>query len=377
MKMKKWPLVWSEIRLDYLRDNLKIIRLALKKSSAEILAVVKADAYGHGMQEIGKALAREGVRFFGVANIEEALALSKSCPRGKILVLGSFHESQVPWFIKHSIIPSLSSLEDAALFEKALARRSGPFGVHVKVDTGMGRLGIWHEEAESFFKKFRQFKKLSIDGVYTHFSNADESSPKRTEIQIKSFEKLILKIESLGLRPRYYHAANSVGLMRFRHSHLNLVRPGIILYGINPCPDSLRLAGLKPILSLKTRVSFLKEVEKGRAISYGATYHVLKKTRIATLPIGYSHGYRVGFSNKAQVMIRGQKCPVVGRVTMDHTLVDVGRVRSVRRWDEVTLIGEEGNAKISAGDLSNLIGSIPYEIVCSIHSRIPRIYRGG
>ncbi len=164
--------------------------------------------------------------------------------------------------------------------------------------------------------------------------------------------------------------------MRFKHSHLNLVRPGIILYGINPAGESRPPLNLKPILTLKTRISFLKEVKKGRTISYGATHKTARATRVATLPIGYSHGYRVGFSNKAFVVIGGRKCPVIGRVTMDQTLVDVGSLPSVKRWDEVTLIGREGEAQVLAQDLANVIGSIPYEIVCSIHSRIPRIYKG-
>jgi alanine racemase len=189
------------------------------------------------------------------------------------------------------------------------------------------------------------------------------------------FEQIIGKIKRLGFHPRFLHAANSMGLMRFRKSHLNLVRPGILLYGIAPSEEDCVPKGIRPVLSLKTRVSFLKNVDKGRSISYGGTYETASSTRIATLPVGYSHGYRVAFSNKAFVIIGGKKCPVVGRVTMDHTLVDVGKVLSVRRWDEVTLIGKDGKVGVSAKDLAALIDTIPYEIVCSIHSRIPRIYK--
>ena len=171
------------------------------------------------------------------------------------------------------------------------------------------------------------------------------------------------------------HASNSMGLVRFKSAHLNLVRPGIILYGISPFKDGKLPQGLKPVLTLKTRISFIKDTEKDRTVSYGATYLTPRRTRIATLPIGYSHGYRVGFSNKAFVAIRGRICPVVGRVTMDQTLVDVGHVRDVQRWDEVTLIGKDSPVEVKARQLADLIETIPYEISCSIHSRIPRFYK--
>lgn len=373
---KKNLLVWSEVNLDHLRHNLKIIRSSLRPPKAGILAIVKADAYGHGMKSVARVLADEGIHFFGVANIEEALELRKVCPTQKILVLGSFHKNQLPFFIRWKITPTVSSLEDVKHLEKALGKKKSAFPVHVKVDTGMGRLGIWHEEVDHFFKRMRKDSSVLVEGVYTHFSSADQEEVGDTLKQMALFDKIIKRIHALGFTPKYIHAANSMGLMRFKNSQLNLVRPGIVLYGINPVGDGRLPLKLKPILSLKTRISFLKEVGKGRAISYGATYRAPRPTRIATLPVGYSHGYRVGFSNKAFVVIRGRRCPVVGRVTMDQTLVDVGGLPSVTRWDEVTLIGREGKTEVQAQDLASIIGSIPYEIVCSIHSRIPRIYKG-
>ena len=368
--------VWSEINLDRLRRNLKIIRTRLRNPGVGILAIVKADAYGHGMKPVALTLAKKGVNLFGVANIEEAMELRKVCPKVRILVLGGFHQSQILLFIRHRITPTLFSLDDITHFEKALGGRSASFPVHVKIDTGMGRLGVWHEEALSFFSRLKKTSAIEVEGVYTHFSSADHKDLSVTKTQMALFERVIKEIKALGFSPKYFHAANSTGLMRFKNSHLNLVRPGILLYGIIPYSHGRLPKGLRPILSLKTRISFLKEVGKGRSISYGATYKTAGRTRIATLPVGYSHGYRVGFSNKAFVTVRGKKCPVVGRVTMDHTLIDVGKVPAARRWDEVTLIGTDGKAEVMAQDLANLIDSIPYEIVCAIHSRIPRIYKG-
>jgi len=367
-------LVWAEVDLDKLRGNLRAIRSRLAGPHVEMLAVVKADAYGHGMKEIARALKDEGVRFFGVASVEEALELRQVCKKERILVLGSFCRDHRSIYAGSEILPTLSSLEDIRSLARGLKR---PLQVHVKIDTGMGRLGVWHGDVRAFFEELKRHKdKILLDGVYTHFSSADHADKRLTQKQIRLFNEAIRVVRSLGFKPRYLHAANSMGLAYFKKSHLNLVRPGILLYGVLPRYERTLARSLKPILELKTRVSFLKEIEKGRTISYGGTYRAPKRTRVATLPIGYSHGFRVGFSNKGFVVIRGRLCPVVGRVTMDQTIVDVGRVPGVRRWDPVTVIGRDGKAALSAGALARILGTIPYEIFCAIHQRIPRLYKG-
>lgn len=374
-------LVWAEVDLNGLRHNLRQLRRVAKRSGADVLAVVKADAYGHGMAAVSRALQGAGVKFFGVASLEEALRLREVCPRANVLVLGSFHAGQVRSYVRAGIRPTLSSPEDLRLFEKGLraARlpraKSRDYPVHVKVDTGMGRLGVWHGEALRLCEHVRQSSRVKLEGVYTHFSSADEKEPFFTKLQLHRFGAVLERLRAMGIRPRFAHAANSLGLVRFRTTGLNLVRPGILLYGLNPgkTPLSMRL---KPVLSLKTRISFLKDVPAGQPLSYARTYQTVKKTRIATLPVGYSHGYRVGFSNKGYVLVKGRRCPVVGRVTMDHTLVDVGQVPGIRRWDVVTLLGQEGRSRVSAEELAGWLGTIPYEVVCAIHSRIPRVYKG-
>ncbi len=378
------PLLWAEVDLGALRRNLRRVRRAAAgrahAAPPEVLAVVKADAYGHGMRRVALALSGEGVRSFGVASLEEALELRAACRSARILVLGGFHDSQAERLARAAITPSLSSFEDAERFAARLPRRMRvPYPVHVKVDTGMGRFGVWHEEAPQVFRKLaRRAPRLYVEGIYTHFSSADTDDA-FTLNQLDLFERAAAAALEAGLRPVYFHAANSLGIMRFGRSHLNLIRPGLVLYGLNPMGERggrAPLGDLEPVMSLRTRIAFLKDVGKGRTLSYGATHRTAGPTRIATLPVGYSHGYRIAFSNKAFVGVRGRRCRVVGRVTMDHTLVDVGGVPGVRRWDPVTLIGRDGRTAVSAEELAGIASTIPYEIVCAVHSRIPRVYKG-
>jgi alanine racemase len=374
MSRKNKHFVWVEIDLAALRHNLRGLRALARKSGADMLAIVKADAYGHGMSEIAKALSREGVKFFGVATLDEAEKLRVQLPKSKILVLGSFHTGQVARYVKAGVRPTISSVEDLRNFEKGFKKAKYP--VHVKVDTGMGRLGVWHGEALGLFEELSLSKRVEIEGIYTHFSSADEQDSFFTGLQLHRFETVLEKVRGMGFHPRYAHAANSLGLARFKKSHLNLVRPGILLYGLNPGLGEKPRVKLKPVMSLKARISFLKDVGAEEPLSYGRTFQTRKPTRIATVPVGYSHGYRVGLSNKGFVLAKGRRCPVVGRVTMDQTLVDVGSVPGIRRWDTVTLIGGEGKGRVSAEELAGWLGTIPYEIVCAIHSRVPRVYKG-
>ncbi len=374
LQKNKFPLTWVEVDLNILKKNLRAVRSVVRESSAGILAVVKADAYGHGMLRVSAALWEEGVRFFGVATIDEALVLRKSLPKAAILVLGCFHPTQLKDYISKKITPTISGMEDAMLLSRAL-KSIRKFPVHVKIDTGMGRLGLPYQQAGDFFKKIQSLPGITIEGVYTHFSSADDESVTPTHTQLKIFEDCLKKIRALGVKPKYIHAANSMGVLRFKEAHFNLVRPGLVLYGLKSSPRAKLPNGIRPILSWRARISFLKKFTCGQTVSYGRTHKILKNTLIATLPVGYSHGYRVAFSNRASVIVRKKRCPVVGRVTMDQILVDVGRISGVKRWEGVALIGGRGAQAITAQDLAGLAGTIPYEIVCGIHSRVPRIYK--
>lgn len=365
--------VWLEVDLGNLAHNLRTLRSKLADSHTQVMAIVKDDAYGLGMIPVVRRLWSEGVRHYGVATPAEGLGLARALPGAHILLLGCFRSGQAPELIRKGIRLTVSSMDDARLIARAAqGRRSAR--VHIKIDTGMGRLGIWHEESERLFDQILRLKALRVEGLYTHLSHADDSDERPSFEQLRRFRRSAQCAHRLGLRPQYLHAANSAGLLRFEALRLDLVRPGLILHGLDPtgrdCPD-----GFRPVATWKTRIAFIKPVRPGRTVGYGGTHRVTRSTRIAVLPVGYSHGYRVAFSNKASVLIGGARCRVVGRVTMDQTLVDVGRLGRVRRWQEAVLLGAQGRERISAEEMARWADTIPYEIQCEISARIPRIYK--
>ena len=365
---------WAEIDLDAVRYNLGCIR-GLIDEKVNIMAVVKANAYGHGIDRVSRVLVEDGVDYLGVATVDEALNLRGSGIDSPVLVLGSVLEEEAKAAVRHNITLTLC---DAGLLE-VLANIAGQTRacprVHVKVDTGMGRIGIWHEEALGFIKKACSEKKIDVEGVYTHFASAGRDKMV-TRLQISSFEKVLKAMEDSGISVRYKHAANSIAVVDWKRSHLNLVRPGILLYGVYPKEDFRKSFKLKPVMNLKTRIVHLKETPPGRAISYGRTYITQKRTKIATIPIGYADGYGRILSNKAEALIRGQYVRIVGMVTMDQTLLDVGHLGDVRVGDEVVLIGRQAQAEILIEKIAKLSGTIPYEILSAITDRVPRIYKG-
>ena len=239
----------------------------------------------------------------------------------------------------------------------------------------MGRIGVWHTQAADFIKRINQQSNLELEGIYTHFSSADEENSKFTHDQLGFFEAVVKKIESFGIKDIYTHAANSMGIIGFERAHLNLVRPGLMIYGLHPRVDLMKGLNLKPALSLKTKIVFIKEAEAGRSISYGRTYKTASNTKIATLPIGYGDGYPRTLSNKGYCLIRGKKAPVVGIVCMDHTMVDVGHIPGVKLGDEAVLIGTQENLTITAEEVAALANTIPYEIVTRIAPRVERVYK--
>lgn len=365
--------VWVEVDLDAIAHNLRKLRSKIKGGRTEIMAIVKDDAYGLGMIPVARRLWTEGVRAYGVATSAEALSLARALPRARILLLGCFRAEQLPELLRRRIRLTLSSIEEARQIARA-AGRSGGAWVHIKVDTGMGRLGVWHEDCELLFREVSRLDRLRVEGVYTHLSHADAPDERPSRVQLWRFRRAAQSAYRMGLRPRHLHAANSAGLMRFDALRLDMVRPGLILHGLDPSGKG-PLIGYRPSATWKTRVAFIKQVGRGRTVSYGGTHRIRRATRIAALPVGYSHGYRVALSNKAFVLIGGVRCRVVGRVTMDQILVDVGSVRGLRRWQEVVLLGSQGRERISAEEMARWAGTIPYEIQCGISARIPRIYK--
>lgn len=362
---------WAEIDLGAISYNCKKIKAILGKKT-DIMAVVKANAYGHGIVDASKVLEKIKIRYLGVATLDEALVLRKAKVKLPILILGSLLPEEAGVAVKNKITLTLCNKELLKALRDIAGKKLKP-KVHIKLDTGMGRIGVWHEDAIEFIREVRKNKGIDIEGVYTHFSIAGRDKF-FTQYQIDSFEEILLDLERFGISIPLRHAANSIACVDWKKSHLNMVRPGIIIYGIYPKRNFPRLIKLKPAFSLKTKIAFLKNAPPGRSISYGRTYITQAHTKIATIPIGYADGYGRILSNKAEVLVRGQRAPVVGKVTMDQTMIDVGHVKNAKVGDEVTLIGKQGREEIRIERLARLAGTIPYEIVTGITSRVPRIY---
>lgn len=363
---------WAEVDLKAIEHNYRQVRKAVG-GSIDVMAVVKANAYGHGTVEVSRVLESCGVNYFGVATTDEAVRIRDHGIKTPVLVLGSVLASEVDVAIEKDITLTLCGDELLDTARKA-ARGGSKLKAHVKVDTGMGRVGVWHEDALEFVKKISLEKSISLEGIYTHFSSAGRDDF-FTNHQIEVFEKLLVDIEKAWIKIPLKHAANSIATVDFKRSHLNLVRPGLIIYGMYPKHTFPKLIKLKPAMSLKTRIVFIKDTPPGRSISYGRTYITQKHTVIATLPIGYADGYSRKLSNHGEVLVRGQRAKVVGKVTMDQTMIDVGHIKGAKVGDEVVLIGCQGNDEIRAESLGRLAESIAYEVVCSISNRVPRIYK--
>ena len=386
------PLTYAEIDLKALRHNLRQInKLAARtkfylptRSDPKkilngpelILAVIKADAYGHGMDRVAALLNKAKVGFFGVSDVGEGMALRKAGIKKPVLLFESTLPFQAADIIRYRLMPTVRTLELARALDRLAGQSGKKVDVHVKVDTGMGRLGIWHEEAFDFAHKVHALRHLRIMVIYTHFPAAD-TDRLFTREQVKYLYELVKKLDRSGLIVPYIHAANSMGLAGFKTHILNLARPGLMLYGLYPHPGLRKKIFLKPVLNVHSRVIFLKNVAKGRSISYGRTFFTRKDMLVATIPIGYNDGYFRAFSNKASVLINGVRCPVTGRVTMDQMMVDASHVKGIRLGTPVTVLGSQKRERVSADELADLAGTINYEIICGLGNRLPRIYVEG
>ncbi|MFC1576104.1 alanine racemase [Candidatus Omnitrophota bacterium] len=371
-KSRTYRPTWAEVDLNAVRHNCKAIRSMLAPR-IKIMAVVKANAYGHGMNEVARVLERMKIEYLGVATLDEALALRKARLKIPILVLGSCLPEEARVAVKNNITLTLCNRELLRALANIAGKKTRP-KVHIKVDTGMGRIGVWHEKALEFTSEVKKRSEfIEIEGIYTHFSIAGRDKF-FTQYQIDAFEKVLRGVEALNIKVPLRHAANSIACVDWKKSHLNMVRPGIIVYGIYPKRNFPRRISLRPAFSLKTKISFIKNTPPGRSISYGRTYITQAHTKIATLPIGYADGYGRILSNKAEVLIRGHRAPMVGKVTMDQSMIDVGHIKNVKVGDEVVLIGKQKTEEIRVEKLARLAGTIPYEIVTGITGRVPRVY---
>jgi alanine racemase len=363
---------WLEIDLARIRGNYSTVR-DLVPVQTHIMCVLKDDAYGHGAVRVAGALQEAGADWFALTTLEEALKLRNAGITGRMLVFGNVPKTAVPLAIRHHIAMSIPS-QDAGQ-EMSTSAGHERVTVHLKVDTGMGRAGVLADGAMDALRSLHELENVDVEGLYSHFSCAD-SDASYSSMQFRRFEKLLHQATVEGIRPPIAHISNSAGILTMKQAMLEAVRPGLLLYGLSPL-EGVPIPGLKPALSFKTRVVACKEVPAGYGISYGRTYLTFKPTLVALLPVGYSDGYSRMLSNKASVLIRGRRAPVIGRVTMDIVMVDVSDVPGVRVGDEVVLIGEAGGQRITAGDLGSLMRSISWEVLTLVGKLVPRVYLDG
>ena len=370
---------WAEIDLNNLAANFNRVRRRVTPA-ARVMAVLKANAYGHGAVECAQRLSREGADWFGVALPEEGIQLRAAGIREPILLLAGYWPGQAAACIQHQLTPVVYRLDMIEALNQAAANAGVIIDVHVKVDTGMGRLGVRFDQLNEFIPGLAQFRNVRIDGMMTHLAAADDAACRPlTHDQIQRFDDAVTIFRDHGYRPTHLHLANSAGVFGHRESWGNLVRPGGVLYGLwrDVLPLSISDPELLPVMSLHTRISHLKWVPPGETIGYGCTFEASRRSLIATLPIGYHDGYMRGLSNRAHVIVRGKYAPVVGRVSMDLTLIDVTDVPGVEIDDHVTLLGwnrDSPDLKITAEDLARIVGTLSYEVTCGIGERVPRFY---
>ena len=362
---------WLELDRNALRHNLTQI-IGLTLPGASILAVIKANAYGHGLLEVARSL-NGLVAYFGVASIDEALALRRFEIDTPILLFGVPFRSATEAAIEAEVSIAVSSVEQAKEISEAAAKLRKPAVIHIKVDTGMGRLGISKASALSAIEQISKFPGLQLEGLFTHFPQGDEEDS-FTKDQIRAFYRLIDQASEKGIHFAFRHAANSMGILNHREANFNLVRPGLTLYGIHPNAKLKRKLNLKPVLTWHTRIILIKKLAAGESTGYNRTFVAQKETTVGILPVGYSHGYPFALSNKGEVLFHGKRYPVVGRISMDYLAVDFGSGHSGAKTGEtVTLLGRDGEDEISCEFLAERAGTIPYEIVTQINSAIPRV----
>ncbi|MCQ2490215.1 MAG: alanine racemase [Ruminococcus sp.] len=368
---------WAEVSLSRLRKNAEIIK-GLNSQSTEVMAVVKADAYGHGDAHIVRTLAQDcSISFFAVSNLDEAVAVRNFAPNAEILILGYTPPEYAHEISMHNIIQGVVSTE----YAEALAQNSpASIRCHIKIDTGMGRIGLKHDtpaECADEIAEIMKIGKLSVEGIYTHFSVADSDAPdnitytdRQQDFILDTYDELI----SRGIKLRHCHFMNSAATCYRNSPRSTLSRAGIILYGLHPDISLDIPEGLSPVMELKAVISHVKTVKAGDCISYGRTFSADHEMRIATVTIGYADGYSRLLSGKGKILVHGKRCRIVGRVCMDQLMIDVSDVEDTVSGDIVTLIGCDGNECITADELASLYGTIGYEVVCGISKRVPRIY---
>ncbi|TDU66622.1 alanine racemase [Prosthecobacter fusiformis] len=362
-----------EVDLDCLAGNLAAIRAHV--GPARVMAILKANAYGHGLVPVAQLMVRQGADYLGVAFLEEGILLRRAGIRIPILVLGGIAGEQIPLFLRHDLTLTAPSVEKLRLIDEAAAALGMQARVHLKVDTGMERIGIHYYNAHLLLEASLTCHHVQVEGIYSHFANADAADLAHARLQLQRFHEVLEFYPKRGLPMPMRHMANSAGILQLPESHLDLVRPGILLYGVYPAADCIRSVPVQAALTWKSRVAYFKVVQPGHPVSYGSTWQSDRPVRVITIPVGYGDGYFRALSNKAEVIVRGVRHPVVGRVCMDQMMVNLDQ-GTAYNGDEVILLGAGPGGGISADELASWAGTIPYEVLTNINTRVPRLYRG-
>ncbi|OGC32645.1 alanine racemase [candidate division WOR-1 bacterium RIFOXYB2_FULL_48_7] len=360
---------FAEINLASIKHNIGEIKKLLSPVT-RFMAVVKANAYGHGSVAVARAAGEAGADYLGVANVKEALELREAGILSPILILTESPTSVADEVVQHGLTQTIYSFTEAKALSEEAQKRNRPAKIHVKVDTGMGRVGVFPSEALAFITKVASLPGLIVEGLFTHFAQAEDPVDRFTIEQFAKFQSIAEKVPAIPMK----HAANSAATLFHPQTHLDLVRVGLMMYGLYPQGNTKRLVNLQPALSFKSRVTYLKKVPPGTPLGYGSTFTTQQDALIATLPVGYADGFSRSMSNRGHVLIRGKRFPVVGRVSMDLTLVNCGTAK-IEVGDEAVLIGSQQNEGISADEVAQLEDSISYEVICGIGKRVPRVYK--
>jgi len=365
---------WIEINLDSVKQNIKNIKNCIDKQ-AQIMGVVKGNAYGHDSVEVSKTLIEQGVEQLAVARIEEAIVLRKNSINVPILVLSVSLKEQLSLYLDYNVMPTISNIETAKKFDEIASRYRKKLKVHLKIETGMGRLGIMPEVAFCSLKKIKAMDNIDVQGIYTHFSTADEDNKEYTNDQFKIFRNVMDQIKRNNINIPFFHVANSGTILDLPNMWLDIIRPGCIIYGLYPSNEVSKTIQLYPALSFKSRIAFIKKLEPNKFIGYGRTYKTKRSTLIATLPVGYADGYSRLLSNRGKVLLSGFEAPVIGRVCMDQMMIDITDVPKANIGDEVVLWGKQMGKTIAVEDIAELLNTIVDEVVhLTDKSRVAKLF---
>ena len=360
---------WLEVDLSAIKNNIKQIK---SMTATRIMAIIKANGYGHGVLAVAEAATQAGTSWLGVARIEEALNLRAAGIQSELMVLGYTPPALIPEAIQNNVHVAIYERDMAEAYLSYARKVEGRLKAHLKIETGMGRLGMPPEFVHDFLYEYKSHSKIDIDGIFTHFARADEPQAKSAEQQLVIFKCLLQSLREAGLCPQMVHAANSAAVLNFPEAYFDMVRPGIAIYGLDPSPETKVPETFRPALTWKARLTSLRTLPPGHGVSYGSIYVTSVDERIGVIPVGYGDGYRRVPGQ--QVLVRGKLVDVVGRVCMDQCMLQLDEVPEAQIGDEVVLLGQDGDQEISADDLAARWGTINYEVLCGLADRLPRIY---